>query len=160
MADLNIFRVLLQQPPLAKSVSDLLLTLLFRGKLDPRLRELVIMRIAWTTGSLYEWGQHWRVAVQLGVPEEDLVAVRDWRSSDRFGGPERAVLAATDDTLETGTIRPETWKSCETHVGGAVELVELVASIATWRFISSVVRSLEIPLEEGLIPWPPDGRGP
>ena len=64
--------------------------------LDARLRELVIMRIGWATGSVYEWTQHWRVALQLGVDEADVLAVRDWRSSDRFGPVERAVLAYTD----------------------------------------------------------------
>jgi alkylhydroperoxidase family enzyme len=113
MAELNIFRALLHDPELAKAVSDVLLTLLFRGKLDARLRELIIMRIGWATGSVYEWTQHWRIARQLGVEEADLLALRDWRSSDRFGEPEQAILAATDETLETGTISAETWKRCE-----------------------------------------------
>jgi hypothetical protein len=39
--------------------------MLWHGKLDPRLRELVIMRIGWLTASDYEWTQHWRVAQGL-----------------------------------------------------------------------------------------------
>ncbi len=160
MADLNIFRVLLHQPKLAKAISDVLLTLLFRGKLDARLRELVIMRIGWATGSVYEWTQHWRIAQQLGVSEEDLLALRDWRASDRFDDADRAILAATDETLETGTISSETWKRCEEHLGSTEERLELVSAIGTWQFISAFLRSLEIPLEEGVTPWPPDGATP
>jgi alkylhydroperoxidase family enzyme len=160
MAELNIFRALLHDPELAKAVSDVLLTLLFRGKLDARLRELIIMRIGWATGSVYEWTQHWRIARQLGVEEADLLALRDWRSSDRFGEPEQAILAATDETLETGTISAETWKRCEAQLGSTEERLELAAAIGTWSLISSVVRSLGIPLEEGVAPWPPDGVGP
>ncbi len=160
MADLNIFRVLLHQPKLAKAISDVLLTLLFRGKLDARLRELVIMRIGWATGSVYEWTQHWRIATQLGVSEEDLLALRDWRASDRFDDADRAILSATDETLETGTISSETWKRCEEHLGSTEERLELVSAIGTWRFISGFLRSLEIPLEEGVTPWPPDGATP
>ena len=160
MADLNIFRVLLHQPKLAKAISDVLLTLLFRGKLDARLRELVIMRIGWATGSVYEWTQHWRIAQQLGVSEEDLLALRDWRASDRFDDTDRAILAATDETLETGTISSETWKRCEEHLGSTEERLELVSAIGTWQFISAFLRSLEIPLEEGVTPWPPDGATP
>ncbi len=160
MADLNIFRVLLHQPKLAKAISDVLLTLLFRGKLDARLRELVIMRIGWATGSVYEWTQHWRIAQQLGVSEEDLLALRDWRASDRFDDADRAILAATDETLETGTISSETWKRCEEHLGSTEARLELVSAIGTWQFISAFLRSLEIPLEEGVTPWPPDGATP
>ena len=157
-ADLNIFRVLLHQPLLARQVADLLVALLFRGKLDARLRELVIMRLGWATGSEYEWTQHWRVALQLGVSEEDLLALRDWRGSDRFGPAERAVLAATDETLESGAVSAETWRECEAQVGGSEELLELVAAIGWWRMISSLLRSLEVPLEDGTVGWPPDGK--
>jgi alkylhydroperoxidase family enzyme len=160
LAELNIFRALLHHPRLARVVADLLLTLLFGGKLDARLRELVIMRIGWVTGSEYEWTQHWRIATQLGIPAEDLLALRAWRSSRRLGAADRAVLAATDETLETGTITRETWAACEAHVGSPEALLELVAAIGTWRLISSLLRSLEIPLEAGVEPWPPDGVRP
>ncbi len=160
IAELNVFRVFLNHPALAKRVCDLLLTLLFNSKLDARLRELVIMRLGWTTASNYEWTQHWRVALQLGVSEEDLLAVRDWRNEERFGPPERAVMAAVDETLEQGAISPETWAACREHVGEDAELLELVAAIGTWRMISSMLRSLEVPLEEGVESWPPDGRTP
>ena len=90
-AELSVFRTLLQNPPLAKAVQDLLIALLFRGKLDARLRELVIMRLGWATRSDYEWTQHWKVALELGVPEDDLLAVRDWRSSERFDAADRCV---------------------------------------------------------------------
>ncbi len=158
MAELSIFRVLLHHPPVAKAIFGLLSTLLFKSKLDMRLRELVIMRIGWVTRSVYEWTQHWRVAKTLGVDEGDLLAVREWRSADRFGDPERAVLAATDEMLAGGTISAETWAACEKHVGAREELLELVAAIGTGHMIASLFRSLEIPLEEGVEPWPPDGR--
>jgi alkylhydroperoxidase family enzyme len=160
MAELSVFRVLLQQPVVGKAIQDLLLALLFRGELDARLRELVIMRLGWSTASCYEWTQHWRVALELGVPEQDLLAVRDWRRSDRFDAADRAVLAATDETLESGAISPETWAECEAHLGGAKPCIELVAAIGTWRMISSILRSLEVPLEDGVAAWPPDGRAP
>jgi alkylhydroperoxidase family enzyme len=163
MAELNVFRALLHQPAVAKAVQDLLISLLFRGSFDARLRELIIMRLGWQTGSVYEWTQHWKVAVELGVAEEDLLAVRDWKASDRFSDADRAVLTATDETLEAGAISRETWAALETQVGDPNDprvLIELVAAIGTWRMISSVLRSLEIPLEDGVALWPPDGKIP
>ena len=78
MAELSIFQVLLNHPQLARAINDLLATMLWHGALDPRVRELVIMRIGWLTACDYEWTQHWRVASRLGVTAEDLLAVRDW----------------------------------------------------------------------------------
>jgi alkylhydroperoxidase family enzyme len=161
LADKNIFRMLLRRPTLAKAVNDLLYSLLFGGVLDDRLRELVIMRIGWATGSNYEWTQHWTVAqAAFGCSRDDLLAVRDWRNAEQFGPPERAVLAATDETLATGTLSPEAWALCAQHVGDADACMELVAAIGTWRLISQVARSCEIPNDDGMDDWPPDGVAP
>jgi alkylhydroperoxidase family enzyme len=161
LADKNIFRLLLRRPTLARAVNDLLHSLLFGGVLDDRLRELVIMRIGWATGSDYEWTQHWTVAqVAFGCDPDDLFAVRDWQSSDRFGEAERAVLTATDETLATGTLSPETWALCEKHLALPGERVELVAAIGSWRLISQFARSCQIPLEADVSSWPPDGAAP
>ncbi|MEE6176580.1 carboxymuconolactone decarboxylase family protein [Mycobacterium sp. 050134] len=161
MAELSIFQVLLNHPPLARAINDLLATMLWHGSLDPRLRELAIMRIGWLTGCDYEWTQHWRVASRLGVTHDDLLAVRDWPSHAGFGAAERAVLAATDDVVRDGLVSERSWAACDRELGGdATVLVELVTAIGAWRMVASLLRSLQVPLEEGVSSWPPDGRAP
>jgi len=161
LAALNVFRLLLRRPRTAKATSDLLLSLLFGGELEDRLRELVIMRIGWATGSDYEWTQHWKIALeQFGLEREELLAVRDWRESGAFDAADRAVLQATDETLATGTISPATWADCEAQLGSVNACVELVVALGAWRLISQLTRSLRIPLEVGVASWPPDGLRP
>lgn len=161
MAELSIFQTLLNHPQLAGPFNDLLATMLWHGALDRRLRELVIMRIGWLTECNYEWTQHWRVASRLGVSAEDLLGVRDWRSHNDFGPTERAVLAATDDVVRDGVVSAANWADCERELGGdKTVLIELVTVIGAWRMVSSILQSLEVPLEEGVAAWPPDGRSP
>ena len=158
LAELNIFRVLLRRPPIAKAVCDLLMAN-FGSTLDHRLRELVIMRLGWATGSDYEWTQHWAIAQErFGCSEKDLLEVRDWQGSAHFGAAERAVLAATDETIETGTLCAETFARCEALLGDSS--LDLVSAIGSWRLISQILRSLDVPLEDGVASWPPDGRVP
>jgi len=161
MASLNVYRALLNHPRLAKAVDHLLTTLLFNGnKLDVRLRELLIMRIGWVTGSHYEWTQHWHFAELIGISAEDVLAVRDWRTSDRLTAADRAVLAAVDDTLEHGRISTSVWQQCVAQICDPQQLIEMVVAIGNWNTFSQLLRSLEIPLEEGVEPWPPDGKVP
>jgi alkylhydroperoxidase family enzyme len=161
MVRLSIFRVLLKHPRLAKALNDLLSVMLFEGALGPRLRELAIMRLGWTTGSVYEWTQHWHIARALGVPEEDLLAVRDWRSEERFGPAERAVLAAVDEVVATGRVSRPTFDALSSATGGDERvLIEAVAAIGAWRMVATWLESLEVPLEDGVAPWPPDGTAP
>ncbi|WCO66286.1 carboxymuconolactone decarboxylase family protein [Iamia majanohamensis] len=160
MARLSVFKVLLRHEDLAAGVHGLLHQLLWNGSLDARLRELIIMRIGWRQGSVYEWTQHWRVARMLEIPEEDLVAVREWKASDRFDRADRAVLAATDETLGGGAISASTWAELEATVPDDRARLEVVLAIANWSMFAQLLRSLEVPLEEGVDPWPPDGALP
>lgn len=161
MAELAIFQVLLNHPKLASGLNDLLARMLWQGKLDTRLRELAIMRIAWLTACEYEWSQHWRVAQGLRVSADDLAGVRDWQSYPAFGSAERAVLAATDDVVRNGSVSAESWAACKQEFGDDhATLVELVTAISAWRMVSSILLSLEVPLEDDVVSWPPDGQPP
>lgn len=161
MAHLNVFRALLNHPKLAGAVSGLLSMLLWKGnRLDERLRELIIMRIGWRTGALYEWTQHWHVAKRIGLQDDELLAVRDWRGCTKLDAAARAVLAATDDTLDLGMISALTWEECRESIGNDAELAEMVVAIGNWRMFSELLRSLRIPLESDVAPWPPDGEHP
>ena len=160
MGDLNIFRVLLHHPRLARVINDLLIEMIFRGELDARLRELVIMRVAWQTDSVYEWTQHWGIASQFGVTEDDLVGVRDWEHHEAFGEVERAVLAATDDALADGVVSTPIWALCEQHIASTQARLELLTAIGTWQMISTLLRTLDVPIEDHLNLWPPDGMRP
>ena len=131
-----------------------------RNKLPTRLRELVIMRLAWVSGSAYAWFQHYRIATAAGITPEEIVAVRDWKSSKLFRPAERAVLAAADDTLEHGRISDPVWTQCEQALGEPAVLVELVVAIGNWTMFSQLLQSLRVPLDPGATPWPPDGRSP
>src|SRR5260370_32561927 len=93
------FRTVANNPGVARVAFGQLMQLLENNKFDTRLRELMIMRIGWVTGSAYEWTQHWRVATTAGIPPEDVLAVRDWRNSERLNPAAKAILAATREWL-------------------------------------------------------------
>ncbi len=157
----NAFRTLAHHPELVRHMFGLLNMLAARNKLDARLRELIIMRIAWTTGSAYEWFQHYRIATtQAGVTPEEIVAVRDWKRSDLFSPADRAVLAAVDDTHEHGKVSDATWAQCVQQLKAPAVLIEMLVAIGNWIMISQVLQSLRVPIEEDTAPWLPDGNGP
>jgi alkylhydroperoxidase family enzyme len=160
-ADLNVFRVMLKRPKTAKALSDLLVSLLFGGELDDRLREILIMRIGWATGADYEWTQHWKIArEQFGCSDEDLLELRgDWRQSSHFGDDDKTLLTAVDALLEEGTLSEQLTAECVERFGQNAT-IELVAAVGCWQMVSKLARSLDFPLEEGIASWPPDGKSP
>ena len=151
------FRVIANNPGVARVAYGQLIQLLENNKLDTRLRELMIMRIGWVTGSAYEWTQHWRVATTAGIPPEDILAVRDWRNSARSTAADRAILAATDECLAGRSISDAAWGEVAKHVPDRGQQVEFVIAMGNWMMFSLLFRNLRIPLADGVAVWPPDG---
>jgi alkylhydroperoxidase family enzyme len=151
------FRTLANNPGVARVAYTQLIQLLENNKFETRLRELMIMRIGWVTGSAYEWTQHWRVATTAGLPPDDVLAVRDWRNSDRLGAADRAILAATDECLAGKSISDAAWAEVTKHVTDPAQQVEFVIAMGNWMMFSLLFRNLRIPLAEGITVWPPDG---
>ena len=151
------FRTVANNPAVARVAFSQLMQLLENNKFDTRLRELMIMRIAWVTGSVYEWTQHWRVATTSGIPPEHVLAVRDWHQSPCLTDADRAILAATDSCLTGGSISDADWAQVVKHVPDPAHQVEFIIAMGNWLSFSLLFRTLRIPLAEGLTPWPPDG---
>lgn len=103
----------------------------------------------------------WRVSQRVGVTADDLLGVRNWAAHNAFGPKERAVLAAADDVVRNGAISAATWATCERELGpDPAVLIELVTAIGTWRMIATILHSLQVPLDDGVTGWPPDGQVP
>src|SRR5215472_12439281 len=154
------FRVMANNPGVARVAYSQLMQLLENNKFDTRLRELMIMRIGWVTGSAYEWTQHWRVATTVGIPPEDILAVRDWPNSERLTPADKAILAATDQCLAGKSLSDAAWSEVVTYVTEPGQQVEFVVAMGNWIMFSLLFRSLRIPLAEGIMVWPPDGVAP
>jgi hypothetical protein len=50
-----------------------------------------------------------------GIPPEDILAMRDWRNSERLTPADRAILAATDECLAGKSISDAAWAEVAKH---------------------------------------------
>jgi alkylhydroperoxidase family enzyme len=155
-------RVTLNNPEVAGRIAKMTMVFGEHPLMDPKLRELILLRIAWITGAPFVWAGHWNTGhVVLGVPAEHLLAVRDPTTYGGYSSAESAALAAVDETLSKGKISDATWKACEEAFGAdPAKMVELVALIGTYQMWTGILNSLEIPLDEEIPFWPPDGVAP
>jgi len=80
--------------PDRSKLSDALFT---KINIDPRLREIAILRTAKDCRSIYEWTQHVPAAKHVGVTDEQIAAIEKWSEADCFNELERLVLRLTDE---------------------------------------------------------------
>jgi len=155
---LNVFRAMLHNPTAAGPVARLLGTLLFRGKLDKRYRELVILRTGWRTASEYEFCQHVQVARRLGMSNEQILGVRDPDACRSYTDLDRAVIRMTDELYDTARVSAPTWHILERSFSTG-DLVELLVAAGNWRMIATFLNGAGVPLDAGIESWP-EGREP
>ncbi len=68
----NIFRVLMQNPKLARSWSRFAGYILGGQSLPARDREILILRIGWLNQAPYEWEQHVRIGKAAGLTDDEI----------------------------------------------------------------------------------------
>jgi len=135
--------LLLLSPPVADGWNVLLGAIRGQMQLDPRLRELVILRIAVLNQAPYEWHAHEPYARQCGVPDAKIAAVRHGPQHPDFTTEERAILAYTDTMTREVTVSQEVFDAVE-RLLPARELAELTATVAAYNMVSRFLVALEI----------------
>lgn len=144
---LNIFRVMANCPIIGRDFLRLGNSLLFKGSLDPRLRELAILRVGYLAKANYEWTQHVAVARRAGVPQEQIETLHVWQDSSHFNTSEQAVLQYTDEVADRIRVSEETFQKIKT-VLTEEQIVELTTVIGYYGAVCRVLEALQIELEE------------
>ena len=122
---------------------------LLAGTLPGRLRELVILRTADRFGGRYEWAQHIELAELQGVTAAEVAAVSEGGAgldTIEWSPLERAALHAVDETADEGAVTDATW-GVLTDLLPESELIELLLLIGHYLMLTTVLRSLRLPLE-------------
>jgi 4-carboxymuconolactone decarboxylase len=133
--------------------------LLWSPALDDRLRELMVLRVAWRTRSKYEWVQHVKLSERYGVTSDDVDAVATGTGRDAWTPLERDLVAATDELLDDSRIADDTWTRLAEQLDER-QLVELVFVVGTYTCLAMVFNSFGLQLDGGIdtsgMPLPPE----
>jgi alkylhydroperoxidase family enzyme len=115
--------------------------------IDPRLRELAILRTAKDCHSVYEWTQHVPAARHVGLTDLQINAIENWHDASCFSELERLVLKFTDEINAAVKARRETLEALKRHLSPG-EIIELLIIVGHWRQTASILETTEVELEE------------
>jgi alkylhydroperoxidase family enzyme len=157
----NVLGTLIRHPRLAGTWLPYNAVLLNNGTIDARLRELVILRVAWRTGSEYEWLQHVRIGRGLDITDAEIDAIIG-AGTHPWTPLEADLLAATDELLDGYRVGDATWARLATQLDER-QLMEVVFVVGTYTCLSMAFKSFGIALDPELIDYPappiPDPEG-
>jgi len=149
---LNIFATLAHHPALLTRFSRFGGYLLVRGLLPAREREIVILRVGWRSGSVYEFGQHTIIGRGVGLTDDEIARLArdgdaDWSAEDA------ALVALADELCAINTVSDATWAALASRWGHP-ELVELLVLAGFYRLVSGFLRAAGVELDPGVPGWP------
>jgi 4-carboxymuconolactone decarboxylase len=145
----NALSTLMHHPALAGPFLVYNNVLLQTPTLDPRARELIVLRVAWRTRSRYEWVQHLRLAPRVGITPEEIAAVANGPDADAWTPHEADLLAATDQLIDGYRVEDDTWGRLAEQLEER-QLVELVFVVGTYTALAMAFKSFGLQLDPEL----------
>ena len=143
---INLMKALAHSPKICRDFNRMGITLLLKGDLSPRLRELAILRVGNLAQANYEWTKHVPIALQAGANQDQIDDLHNWADSTRFDDQERAVLQYTDEVARNVKASEETFNRIASFLS-AKEIVELTVTIGYYGMVCRVLETLQIELE-------------
>jgi alkylhydroperoxidase family enzyme len=152
---LNIFRMMANAETAFRPWLRWGATLLGELELDPKLRELAILRVArLTPHAEYEWIQHVPIAKAVGATDEQVAALeRDEPDAPCFSDDERAVLSFTTEVVQDARASDPALDKLA-RILSPREIVELLMVIGQYMMVARVMATTRMELDE-----PVDPRG-
>lgn len=130
-------------------------SMLDRGPLGLRERELVIDRTTARCGCEYEYGVHIRgFAEKAGIDAAQQRALVHGEADDPvWSEREAALISAVDALIDTKRLSDRQWDALAAHFS-ETETLEIVQLVAFYHGVSLICGALDLPLEEGAARFP------
>lgn len=151
---LNISATLAHNTRVLKRFSQFGGTLLFRGVLPPRERELVILRVGANCQSVYEFGQHTVIGREAGLSDAEITALTGPVEGGSWSEEDRDLIALADELCGDDCVADATWSRLAARWDEDA-LVELVVVAGFYRLVSGFLNSAGVQLDPGVPGWPP-----
>jgi alkylhydroperoxidase family enzyme len=138
---LNIFRMMAHAETCFRPLLRLGTAILAEQQLDPRLRELAILRIAQLSGARYEWVQHEPIAKGVGASDAQVAALARGAIDDgSFSAVDRLVLRFTTEVVNAVKASDATFTEMQRHFSPR-EIVELLLAIGFYMTIARLAET-------------------
>ncbi|MBI1251114.1 MAG: carboxymuconolactone decarboxylase family protein [Alphaproteobacteria bacterium] len=149
----NLHRVLAHNPATLSAWMVFGAHILRNNTLDERLRELIVLRIAWNARSAYEWGQHAGLSRRLGIPEADIARVAEGVDAAGWTPFERAALRAVDEMMGGFSVSEDTYRALDGALSKQ-QWIDLVMLVGEFILVALTLNVFQIARDPGLPDMP------
>jgi alkylhydroperoxidase family enzyme len=119
------------------------------SRLDPRLRELAILQVGYSTRQPYEYAHHVKLALEFGCSEADIRALADETAGKptQLDALAKLVLRAAREMTDDRAMSDATFAALHRELDND-RLMELIIAIATYNSVIRILNTLQVDLED------------
>jgi 4-carboxymuconolactone decarboxylase len=144
---LAVYRLLANAPQVFAGWAELVDEVLDSPTFSPRLRELVILRVASLQGSSYQLGQHRDAGRDAGISAQQLDALTSGELTGGFDGVELAVLEFVTKLCTTNHVGDNTFASTR-DAQGEQAVTELLMLVSLYYGLALVLNAADLELDQ------------
>jgi 4-carboxymuconolactone decarboxylase len=144
---MNLMGTQLHHPALAKAALPLNAHVARGNLLTTRVRELLILRIAWLQRSEYEYVQHLRQGQLAGLSEAEVVRVQHGPEAPGWEPLDADVLRAVDELHAMAKIQDTTLQRLAAHFDTR-QLMDVVYVVGCYGMVSTFCNTFGVQLED------------
>jgi alkylhydroperoxidase family enzyme len=147
--NLNLYRLLAHSPRAARAMNTLARFVRDGSRLDPRLRELAILQVAYLARSAWGFSHHVRIAREVGMSDADIRAVADETEGRPSGlNPlEKTVLRGAREMTTGLEISDATFAALRDALDNE-RLTDLVVAISFYNGLVRLMATMRLDVEE------------
>ncbi|MEX1008798.1 MAG: carboxymuconolactone decarboxylase family protein [Acidimicrobiia bacterium] len=142
------FNAMLHYPALGHPLQELGGGLRFRGSLPARARELVILTVAAAWESEFEWWAHVRIGHEVGLTDDEIIAVRSFLPLALDDPVEQAALDVARAAATTADLDDDLYARSRDALGDKM-LIEALTLVGYYALLALQMRVFRVPLPDG-----------
>lgn len=119
------------------------------SRLEPREREILILRIGWLCDAEYEWGQHVIFGREAGLTEEEIARIKEGPDAEGWSAFDATLLRAVDELKKDSIVSDATWTELSERYDQQ-QLMDVVFTVGQYNMVSMALNSFGVQLDDGV----------
>lgn len=145
----NVFRMVANAPNSLQGFVQLASSILLQSQFDARKREMAILRVAQVTQSKYEWEQHVRIALRVGVTQAEIDLIGADGPVVGLDEEGRLMCRVAEEISRDIRLTDEALSQLLTRYGTR-QATELILCCAYFNMLSRFLESTRVALDEDI----------
>jgi len=143
---LNIHNIMAHHAALTRAWMPYRNHIVANSSLEPKHRELLILRTARNCDTAYEWEHHVVRGRDAGLSDEEIQRVKEGPAAAQWPPAVRLLLQAADECHRNSEISDATFQELCLHFDQHQQL-DIIATVGMYMTLATIIKTYRIPME-------------